>query len=71
MTKRNATKRRPARQRPDTLRCSFCEKHRSEVRALITGPRGSICEKCVVDSYILLRASNTVAAVKEITKGMA
>jgi ClpX C4-type zinc finger len=32
---------------PRSFYCSFCGKHRSEVRKLISGPRAFICNECV------------------------
>ncbi|PYN58177.1 MAG: hypothetical protein DMD92_13060 [Candidatus Rokuibacteriota bacterium] len=29
------------------LRCSFCDKHRNDVRKLIAGPGVYICDKCI------------------------
>jgi ATP-dependent protease Clp ATPase subunit len=37
----------PAPTDPPSLRCSFCDKPRAAVRALVAGPGLSICDECV------------------------
>jgi ATP-dependent Clp protease ATP-binding subunit ClpX len=31
----------------EPVRCSFCEKTREEVRVMIEGPKGFICDECI------------------------
>lgn len=41
--------RRLRRAQPKELvRCSFCERTRGDVRVMIEGPKGFICDECVV-----------------------
>lgn len=46
----------------DELRCSFCDKHRREVKALICGPPGLyICDECVGLCREILEANGYVS----------
>ncbi|MEA3474905.1 MAG: ClpX C4-type zinc finger protein, partial [Candidatus Cloacimonadota bacterium] len=38
----------------DELRCSFCGKSRSEVKKLIRGINGNICNNCISICYTIL-----------------
>jgi len=34
--------------------CSFCGKHRAEVKKIVSGSKSSICDKCIVLCYDIL-----------------
>lgn len=34
--------------------CSFCGKHKSEVKRLVAGPSASICDECIAECSRLL-----------------
>ena len=42
----------------DGLYCSFCEKHRSEVDQLISGPGVFICNECVELCYDIINKND-------------
>ena len=39
----------------DIWNCTFCGKHRNEVRKLINGPNAAICDECVELCVDILR----------------
>ncbi|HVJ17631.1 MAG TPA: ClpX C4-type zinc finger protein [Polyangiaceae bacterium] len=40
--------------KPDTTKCSFCERQAGKVRHLVEGKSATICDRCVVDSLVAL-----------------
>jgi len=48
--------RKPARRK---LRCSFCGRHEEVVSKLLTGPRVTICDRCVGHCNDILEAEGT------------
>src|SRR5438045_8513686 len=52
----------------NTLHCSFCGRSRDEVKILIAGQEGHICENCVdhareiIDQELMVRNENGVAS---------
>jgi ATP-dependent protease Clp ATPase subunit len=49
-----------------TKRCSFCRKNTASVRYLITAPRSSICDECVVLSLEILLEKGFVSRARLI-----
>ena len=45
--------------------CSFCGRPESEVRLLITGVNGFICDECVKQAYEILKSTGVLADNKE------
>lgn len=45
---------RPAPLPPHARRCSFCNKARAELRALVAGPDASVCDECVAVAIQIL-----------------
>lgn len=54
--------------------CSFCGRHRNEVKILITGQNGFICENCTEQAHIMVKENitkkndNALAQVSELKK---
>src|SRR6056300_1282246 len=49
----------------NTLYCSFCGKSQHEVRKLIAGPTGFICDECVELCLDIIREENKTSLVKD------
>src|SRR5258706_14935948 len=58
----------------NTLHCSFCGRNRDEVKILIAGQEGHICENCVehareiIDQELMIRDEKTVSSFKLTVK---
>lgn len=49
--------------------CNFCGRPEDQVRMLITGLNGCICDECVVQAYTILQSSGLLANKAEDSKG--
>ncbi|MGM9699431.1 MAG: ATP-dependent Clp protease ATP-binding subunit ClpX [Prevotella sp.] len=50
-------------------KCSFCGKPESQVRLLVTGLNGCICESCIEQAHTILQSSNMFAEDKNKATG--
>ena len=47
------------------LRCSFCEKNQNEVKKLVAGSSGYICDECIVLCNEVIKDDTTKSSTKD------